>query len=149
LEVNFVFLPLFFACIAPKKAKKNHWWRCFTTENAIYSHWWQWSKYGLLYVRWEHLRISRSGRGLDFFFSRGPTSNRWYSSNSTGNGREKIKNIIMRVLPERLLQKAKVRWHRTKTLGDTGLVKRFYMAGTETLCGGSHTQRCVVTPRLS
>ena len=41
--------------------------------------------------------------------------------------------------------KQKVRWHRTKTLGGTGLVTRFYMAGTETLCGGSPAQRCVVS----
>ena len=45
----------------------------------------------------------------------------------------------------RVLQKTKVRWHRTKTLGGTGLVTRFYMAGTETLCGGSPAQRCVVS----
>ena len=45
----------------------------------------------------------------------------------------------------RVLMKQKVRWHRTKTLGGTGLVTRFYMAGTETLCGGSPAQRCVVS----
>jgi hypothetical protein len=45
----------------------------------------------------------------------------------------------------RVSAKQKIRWHKTKTLGGTGLVTRFYMAGTETLCGGSPTQRCVVS----